>query len=91
MTKKDKKRNFQIPALNGYQLIKLFVKDNWHYARKAKHGRSLWKLFRDRKRVIIIPEDRKPLDQGTLAAILGPKQSKIGKAGLRKLLEKYKI
>jgi hypothetical protein len=47
------------------------------------------KLFPDgRYRVTIIPTSNESLPKGTLAAILGPKQTNIGHDGLIELLKK---
>jgi len=83
------KQSIIIGAITGYQLIRLLKSDTWQPGRKAKHGRCLWKKFNNHKRVTFVPETRKLLDTGTLAAILGPKQTRIGKNGLRKLIDKY--
>jgi len=83
------KKSITIGAITGFQLIKLLRSDGYQYGRKAKHGRCLWKKFNNHKRVTFVPETKKSLDPGTLAAILGPKQTKIGKHGLRKLIRKF--
>jgi len=77
------------PILSGKQLIKLLVKDSWEVKRRAKHGVSLAKLFPDRTRVTVVPDSKAPLDDGTLSAILGVKQTGIGKRGLLDLINKY--
>lgn len=77
------------PAISGKQLIKLLKKDGWVDGRKAKHGISLTKSLGDRTRVTIISNTRAPLDPGTLAAILGPKQTCITKVGFIRLINKY--
>lgn len=80
-----------IPAISGRQLSKLLQKDTWKVGRKAKHGRTLTKVFPDRTRVTFIPDTNASLDPGTLAAILGPKQTGIGRKGLLSLIRKYGI
>ena len=87
--KKKKKKNFTIGAVTGPQLIKLLKKDRWTYGRKTKHGRCVWKKMEGKRVVTFIPEEKKPLDTGTLSAILGPKQSNIRKKGLYELIKKY--
>jgi len=77
------------PAISGNQLVKLLKKDGWVDGRKAKHGITLTKSFGNRKRVTLIPNSRAPLDPGTLAAILGPKQTCITKAGFIQLINQY--
>ena len=75
--------------ISGKKLIKLAVKDGWVVKRRARHGVALAKKFNDRTRVSVIPDTRAPLDEGTLSAIIGPKQMGIGKKGLAELIEKY--
>jgi predicted RNA binding protein YcfA (HicA-like mRNA interferase family) len=76
-------------SISGKKLINLAVKDGWVIKRRARHGVALAKKFTDRTRVTVIPDTRAPLDEGTLAAIVGPKQMGIGKKGLAELIEKY--
>ena len=76
-------------SIDGKKLIKLAVKDGWVIKRRARHGVALVKRFGDRPRVTVIPDTRTPLDEGTLSAILGPKQMGIGKKGLAELIDKY--
>jgi hypothetical protein len=75
--------------ISGKKLIYLAGKDGWVVGRRTRHGRSLTKKFSDRTRVTVIPDTRASLDEGTFAAILGPKQMGIGKKGLAELIEKY--
>jgi len=76
-------------SISGKKLINLAVKDGWVVKRRARHGVALAKKFGDRTRVTVIPDTRAPLDEGTLAAIVGSKQMGIGKKGLAELIEKY--
>ncbi len=85
------KRYTKLPAISGKQLIKLLVKDDWIIEGRRTHGVALSKHFDDRTRVTIIPDTYAPLDDGTLGAILGLKQTCIGKAGLLDLVNKYGI
>jgi len=80
-----------VPAITGKQLIKLLKKDGWQVGRKCNHGISLRKSIGERTRVTFIPDTRASLPQGTLQAILGHKQTGIGKKGLLDLLNKYGI
>jgi predicted RNA binding protein YcfA (HicA-like mRNA interferase family) len=79
----------KLPRMRGRQLIKLAVKGGWVIKHRATHGAALVKKFSDRTRVTIIPDSRAELDEGTLSAIIGPKQMGIGKEGLFKLIDKY--
>lgn len=80
-----------LPAISGKKLIKLLAKDGWINKRKTTHGISLYKKHKDRTRVTIIPNKSDDLPKGTLSAILGPKQTNIGREGLEELIDKYGI
>jgi predicted RNA binding protein YcfA (HicA-like mRNA interferase family) len=75
--------------ISGKNLIKLAVKDGWEIKHRATHGISLSKKYPDKTRVIVIPDKEALLPDGTLAAILGPKQMGIGRKGLEELIKKY--
>lgn len=77
-------------SISGKILIKLAVRDGWEVKRRVTHGVSLAKRFADRTRVTVIPDSRAPLPEGTLAAIIGPKQMGIGRNGLEDLIKKYR-
>ena len=79
----------KIPSLNGFELIKLLKKDGWVEHRQTTHGMALRKGVDDRTRVTIVPKTRAALPIGTLMAILGEKQTSLGRSGLLKLLNKY--
>jgi predicted RNA binding protein YcfA (HicA-like mRNA interferase family) len=81
----------KLPRVRGKQLIRLVVQDGWIIKRRATHGVALSKKFGNRNRVTVIPDSRAELDEGTLAAIIGPKQMGIGKQGLLELIDKYGI
>jgi len=81
----------KLPAITGNQLIKLLKRDDWFEVRRTNHGASLAKQFRTRNRVTVVPTKNESLPIGTLSAILGPKQTGLGKTGLQKLLEKFGI
>ena len=81
--------NRKLPRIKGKQLIKLTLKDGWVIKHRATHGVALAKKFGDRNRVTVIPDSRAELDEGTLSAIIGPKQMGIGKQGLWELIERY--
>ncbi len=77
-----------VPAISGKQLIRLLKKDGWVEGRRTKHGIALTKPIGERTKVTIIPDTRAPLPEGTLQAILGIKQTGIGKRGLLELLNR---
>ena len=79
----------QLPALSGKRLIKLLRKDDWILKGRAKHGATLAKHSGDRTIVTFIPVTSAPLDDGTLAAILGVKQTGIRRKGLLDLVNKF--
>ena len=79
----------KLPAVSGKDLINLLQKDGWVQGRMATHGVSLTKAFSERIRVTIIPISNVALDDGTLSAILGSKQTCIGKSGLLDLVNKH--
>jgi len=78
-----------LPAVSGIELIRLLKSDGWQEGRHSTHGRTLIKRFGDRIRVTFVPEKSKPLPVGTLMAILGPKQTAVGRRGLQALIDKY--
>lgn len=80
------------PAITGKQLIKLLARDGWVAGRRTRHGISLSKVKADgRKSVTIVPDKASPLPGGTLADILGPQQTCIGRDGLAELIATYGI
>ncbi|MCL0070893.1 hypothetical protein M1N44_03895, partial [Dehalococcoidia bacterium] len=78
-----------LPALSGNQLDRLLEKDGFVPKRRATHGIAKVKRLGNRNVVTIISDTTEPLPDGTLSAILGPKQTGIGKKGLRELIKKY--
>jgi predicted RNA binding protein YcfA (HicA-like mRNA interferase family) len=78
----------KIPALSGFELIKILKKDGWIEHRRTTHGIALKKRVDDRTRVTIVPKTRATLPIGTLMAILGEKQTGLGRSGLLQLLNK---
>jgi predicted RNA binding protein YcfA (HicA-like mRNA interferase family) len=79
-----------IPALNGFELIKLLKKDGWIEHRQTTHGIALRKRLDDRTRITIVPKTRATLPIGTLMAILGEKQTGLGRSGLLQLLSRHR-
>ena len=78
-------------APSGKQLISLLQRADWTVGRSAKHGVTLTKSFGDHTKVTFVPNTKTTLPIGTLMAILGPKQTGIGRRGLSKLIEKHGI
>lgn len=75
-------------TITAKQLRRLLERDGWVAGRHATHGTTLTKKFDDRTRVTYIPK-RGDLAPGTLSAILGPKQIRLGRNGLEALIEKH--
>lgn len=79
----------KIPALSGNQLNRLLIKNGgWIEHGHRRHGVAKKKRVGNKTRVTIIPKTNDPLTPGTLSAILGPKQTGIGRKGLLALLRK---
>ena len=74
-------------TIPGRELIRLLVEDGWGKERRDRHG---WKLTKwddhiNAWRRTTVSDTAKDLPTGTLAAILGPEQTGLGSAGLRRL------
>jgi hypothetical protein len=67
----------------------LLLKDGWEISKQATHGLSMIKNAGGKTLVTIIPTSKASLLDGTLGAILGSKQTGLGKKGLLDLLNKY--
>lgn len=87
--KKELKKQKDLPAITGKQLIKLLKKAGWQSGRQATHGITMVKYIKGRKRVTFIPDTGASIPKGTLGAIIGHKQTILGREGLIKLIEKY--
>lgn len=78
-----------LPAITGKQLIRLLRRDGWTEVRRTNHGIAFTKTIDDRKRLTLVPDKRSTLPDGTLAAILGPKQSGLGRVGLARMIQRH--
>jgi len=78
-----------IPAITGKQFIRLLLKDGWVEKRRGTHGISLAKKIGYRTVVTDIPDKRASLPKGTLMGLLSRKQTRLGKKGLLKLINKH--
>lgn len=69
--------------------MRLLERDGWIQGRRANHGIFFYKQFpgEDRPRTTVIPDKSEPLPNGTLGAILGPRQTGIGMAGVQSLID----
>lgn len=88
---KKKQGQSDLPAITGKQLIKLLEKDGWTIKKRATHGIGMNKQIQGETKNALIPDKRESLKRGVLMAILGPKQTNIGRDGLLRLIEKYGI
>ena len=79
--------------VTGFQLIRLLEKDGWVSKHKARHGQLMQKWFSEegRTRVTVVPRTRAVLPTGTLAAILGEKQTGLGALGLVRLITQWGV
>ena len=82
-----------LPAITGFQLIRLLELDGWKLGLRGTHGQALYKyLSRERKkRATVVPRTRASLPKGILGAILSVKQTRLGREGLVKLIRKHGI
>jgi len=81
----------KLPVIKGKQLIKLLEKDGWLESGGKGSHIALRKEYSDRTRVTVIKNTDDSIPAGTLSAILGLKQTQLGKAGLLVLIKKYGI
>ena len=80
----------ELPAITGEQLLKLLLADGWEVHGRRTHGVAVVKRNPGGiPRRTIIPLKKRPLANTTLGAILGPKQSGIGRTGLVELIARY--
>lgn len=78
-----------LPAINGPDLARLLEGDGWVVHGRNPHGWTYKKTFPGGEtRVTTIPNERSSLATGTLRAILGPKQTDIGRRGFLRLLRR---
>ena len=80
-----------LPAITGFQLIRLLALDGWKRGRKGTHGQALYKHLSGENRtlVTVVPRTRTSLPRGTLGGILSVKQTRLGRNGLAALIRKY--
>ncbi|MFI5200883.1 MAG: hypothetical protein ACHQNE_00665 [Candidatus Kapaibacterium sp.] len=78
----------ELPSISGNELIGILRGDGWIEGRRTTHGIMLTKRFADRTRVTIVPTKHKAMPHGSLSAILGPKQTGLGREGLLALISK---
>ncbi|GEM_PF-716348 len=77
----------KLPQLSGNELIRLYKENGWVADGRRTHGLALVKELHGERIVVIIPTKNRPLKDRTLNGIIGPKQSRVGRAGLLAMLE----
>src|SRR5262249_25769674 len=85
---RPKKAETAVPPLTGKQLLRLLRHDGWAAAGKAPYGArriALTKKVGQRTMIAVLAAKRDVIPETALTAILGPKQSGLGKPGLAKL------
>jgi predicted RNA binding protein YcfA (HicA-like mRNA interferase family) len=77
--------------ISGRELMRLLEADGWERGRRSRHGIFFSKRFPGEQfpRSTVIPDKSDPLPLGTLGAILGSKQTRLGHAGLQDLIDRY--
>ena len=73
--------------ISGRRLIRLLERDGWERVRQANHGIWLRKKVGDKTLHTTVKDTTKTIPSTTLGQILGQKQTGLGHAGLRKLLD----
>ncbi len=81
----------KLPAITGFQLIRLLEADGWRRGRRGTHGQALYKYLENEQRtlVTVVPRTTASLPSGTLGQILSVKQTRLGRNGLAELIRKH--
>lgn len=80
-----------LPAITGFQLIRLLELDGWVLGQRGTHGQALRKYLEGEKRtlVTVVSRTTASLPKGTLGGILSVKQTRLGRNGLAALIRKH--
>ena len=80
-----------LPAITGFQLIRLLELAGWVRGQKGTHGQALYKHLSGEHRtlVTVVQRTRASLPKGTLGGILSVKQTRLGRKGLIELIRKH--
>ncbi len=62
------------------------MEDGWSVKRRANHGLFLTKQFEETIRTTVVKDTAESIPNGTLSAILGRRQTGLGRDGLARLL-----
>ena len=79
----------KLPALTCRQVLKLLLAEGWERKRNTRHAVLLQKRFPDGTKIAFVKDSRAIIPPPVLSDILGPKQTGIGRDGLRRLIERY--
>lgn len=84
-------RMADLPAVTGFQLIRLLELDGWKRGRRGTHGQALYKRLSGENRtlVTVVPRTRASLPTGTLGGILSVKQTRLSRRRLIELIRKH--
>ncbi|MYA62276.1 MAG: type II toxin-antitoxin system HicA family toxin [Dehalococcoidia bacterium] len=76
--------------ISGRELMRLLERDGWISGGRRTHGIFYYKRFprESMPRSTVIPDKSSPLPRTTLGAILSLKQTGLGSAGLRSLMDR---
>jgi hypothetical protein len=77
-----------LPAISGPELAVLLESDGWMLDCRSTHGLTYKKIVAGRLLITTIPSKKRPLCNSTLHQILGVRQTRLGRAGLLRLLRK---
>ena len=80
-----------LPAITGFQLIRLLLLDGWNRGKHGTHGQALYKYIKRKQKtlVTVVPRTRASLPASTLGQILNVKQTQLDRKGLAALIEKH--
>ena len=78
-----------IPTLKGRELYRLLIADGWEFQRHTRHGDFLTKRIGGKNRTTLVKNTGGDIPKGTLARILGQRQTGLGRDGLLRLIERH--
>lgn len=80
-----------LPAITGFQLIRLLELDGWTRGQRGTHGQAFFKHMPSMQQtlVTVVPRTRASLPTGALGGILSVKQTRLGRNGLARLIQRH--
>ena len=78
-----------LPALSGRQFVRLLEADGWRFVRYSRHGALLTKRVGGESKNVVVKDTSRDIPNGTLARILGQRQTGLGRDGLLRLIERH--